>query len=154
MPFATDVALCLYNKIFSATAFVQLEVRAENVGKYGQQSLLECVYIHSQEAEGGKLVWVEWKKEGVEEALLSFYKGSTTAESGYSFAEPSWNTTNRNVSLLITSTSVKDQGEYTCNVMTESGDGIKNTRLKVTGETLQPWLTTALEHFENYLAQQ
>ncbi|XP_034059420.1 CD276 antigen isoform X1 [Gymnodraco acuticeps] len=120
------------------TAFVDLEVRAENVGKYGQQSLLECVYIHSPEAEGGKLVWVEWKKEGVEEALLSFHKGSTTAESGYSFAEPSWNTTNRNVSLLITSTSVKDQGEYTCNVMTESGDGFKNTRLRVTAKYNKP----------------
>ncbi|XP_010772434.1 CD276 antigen homolog isoform X2 [Notothenia coriiceps] len=119
-------------------AFVRLEVRAETVGKYGQQSLLECVYIPSQEAEDGKLVWVYWKKEGVEDALLIFRKDSTTAESGYSFAEPSWNATNRNVSLLITNTTVKDEGEYTCNVMTESGDGIKKTHLRVTAKYNKP----------------
>jgi len=154
MLFATDVALCLFiTKIFSASGFINVEVRAENVGKYGQQSLLECVYKPSEEAEDGQLIWVLWKKEGGED-ILFFHKGETTGESRYSFAEPSWNTTNRNVSLLITNTSVKDEGEYTCEMETERGHGTKETRLRVTGETLQPWLTTALEHFENYLAQQ
>ncbi|XP_033986147.1 tapasin-related protein isoform X2 [Trematomus bernacchii] len=117
--------------------FINVEVRAENVGKYGQQSLLECVYKPSEEAEDGQLIWVHWKKEGVED-ILFFHKGDTTAESRYSFAEPSWNTTNRNVSLLITDTSVKDEGEYTCEMETERGHGTKETRLRVTAKYNKP----------------
>ncbi|KAL3066872.1 hypothetical protein OYC64_016759 [Pagothenia borchgrevinki] len=117
--------------------FINVEVRAENVGKYGQQSLLECVYKPSEEAEDGQLIWVHWKKEGGED-ILFFHKGDTTAESRYSFAEPSWNTTNRNVSLLITKTSVKDEGEYTCEMETERGHGMKETRLRVTAKYNKP----------------
>ncbi|KAK1885658.1 Programmed cell death 1 ligand 1 [Dissostichus eleginoides] len=116
--------------------FINVEVRAENVGKYGQQSLLECVYIPSQEAEDGKLLWVHWKKEFVD--ILFFHQGNTKAESRYSFAEPSWNTANRNVSLLITNTSVKDEGEYTCEMETERGHGIKKSRLRVTAKYNKP----------------
>ncbi|XP_063739950.1 CD276 antigen isoform X1 [Eleginops maclovinus] len=118
------------------TALINVECRAEHVGKYGQHSLLQCVYKPSQDAEDAQLDWVEWKKD--EQQILFIRLEKTVAVPGFSLAEPSGNAANRNVSLLITNTSVKHQGEYTCGVGTDSGDGLGYTSLRVTAKYNKP----------------
>lgn len=83
---------------------------------------------------------VIWKKG--DKTVLLLHNGKTTPEPGYSFAEPSWNESNMNVSLLITNTAVDHEGDYKCEVITDSGDDSSETTLRVTGESLQPWSTT------------
>lgn len=112
------------------------------MGRYGQQSLLECVIHTTQDVADAKIIVVTWKKDGVETTLLVFNRGQTTRQPRYSFAEPSWNDRNMKVSLLITDTALEDEGSYTCAVMTDSGYGTTKTDLKVTGESLPSWLTT------------
>lgn len=111
-----------------------MQCKTENVGQYGQKSLLECVVKTSEDVADPQIRLVSWRKEGAEEALLVFYRGTTKQLSGYSFAEQSWNYRNMNVSLLITNTAVQDEGLYTCNVLTNIGDGFSHTRLNLTGK--------------------
>ncbi|XP_032356231.1 CD276 antigen isoform X2 [Etheostoma spectabile] len=118
------------------TAFVKVECQAGKVGVYGQQSLLQCVVKTTQ--DNTEIRVVTWKKEGLYDPLLVFYKEKIVPRQGYSFAEPSWNERNMNVSLLITNTSVKHEGVYKCEVMTNSGDGSDSTSLKVTAKYKKP----------------
>ncbi|XP_040892579.1 CD276 antigen homolog isoform X2 [Toxotes jaculatrix] len=118
--------------------FVVVQCSSENVGQYGQQSLLECVVRATQDATDTQIRVVTWKKEGDENPLLLFHKGQTTPLSGYKFAEPSWDNKNMNVSLLVTNTVVKSAGIYTCMVATNSGDDESNIRLKVTAKYSVP----------------
>ena len=116
-----------------------MECKTGNVGQYGQQSMLDCVVKTSEEVKEPKITVVTWKKKGSEDALLVFHKGETKPQPGYKFAESSWNDRNMNISLLITNTTMVNRGDYTCSVMTDSGDDEgKETSLKVTGESLQP----------------
>ncbi|XP_035856250.1 uncharacterized protein zgc:174863 isoform X2 [Sander lucioperca] len=124
-------------------AFVNVECQAENVGQYGQQSLLQCVVKTSQDVVDPEIRVVIWKKEGVEKQvknnpLLLFNRGEIKLKPGYSFAEPSWNVRNMNVSLLITNTAVEQEGDYTCTVITNSGDSSSSTSLKVTAKYNKP----------------
>lgn len=114
-----------------------MECKSENLGQYGQRSLLECVIRPTQDSDV-EIRIVTWKKEGAETPMLVFNRGETTLWPRSSFAEQSWNNRNMNVSLLITNTAVQDEGVYTCMVMTDSGDQTVHTSLKVTGESLQP----------------
>ncbi|XP_078136454.1 CD276 antigen homolog isoform X2 [Sander vitreus] len=124
-------------------AFVNVECQAENVGQYGQQSLLQCVIKTTQDVADPEIRVVVWKKEGLEKQvknnpLLLFNRGEMNLKPGYSFAEPSWNERNMNVSLLITNTAVEQEGDYTCSVITNSGDGSSSTSLKVTAKYNKP----------------
>lgn len=130
----TGLLILFLKNIFSSTAFVNVQCKTENVGQYGQKSLLECVVKTSEDVADPQIRLVSWGKEGAEEALLVFYRGTTKQLSGYSLAEPSWNDRNMNVSLLITNTAVQDEGVYTCNVLTNIGDGFSHTRLNLTGK--------------------
>ncbi|XP_040892582.1 poliovirus receptor-like isoform X2 [Toxotes jaculatrix] len=118
--------------------FVVVQCSSENVGQYGQQSLLECVVRPTKDATDTQIRVVTWKKEGDEEALLVFHNGQTTLQPGYKFAEPSWDNKNMNVSLLVTNTAVKNAGIYTCMVVTNSGDEKSDIRLKVTAKYSVP----------------
>lgn len=124
------------NKHFS-TDNVELECVTENVGCYGQKSLLECFIKTKQNVVNPKITLVIWKHEEI--VLLTFYRGNfTTLLPGYSFAAPSWNQENMNVSLLISNTTLQHQGGYTCDVLTTAGPGghePTHTSLKVTGVT-------------------
>ena len=122
-----------------------MQCKTENMGQYGQQSLLECAVKTSQGVTDVVIRTVSWKKEGVDEPLLVFHKGQTIKQPRCSFAEPSWNNRNMNVSLHITNTAVEDQGVYTCVVMTDRGGETSETRLKVTGESLQPCSSSTLK---------
>lgn len=119
-----------------------MECKTESIGQYGQKSLLECVIKTSEDVAKPQIRLVSWKKAGADEEILGFLRGTTTQLPGYVFAESSWNNRNMNISLLITDTAVQDEGVYTCEVMTNSGGDIGQSRLKVTGESLQSWLTT------------
>ena len=113
------------------------------MGQYGQHSLLECAVKTSEGVTDVEIQAVSWRKEGVDDPLLVFHNGKLIKKQpGYSFAEPSWNTRNMNVSLHITDTAVEDQGVYTCMVMTDSGGETSETSLKVTGESFSHVLVT------------
>ena len=122
---------------FSSTGFVNVHCKTENVGQYGQQSLLECAVNTSEGVTDVVIRTVSWKKEGVDDPLLVFHNGKLIKKQpGYSFAEPSWNNRNMNVSLHITDTAVENQGGYTCTVMTDRGSSeTSEISLKVTGES-------------------
>lgn len=116
--------------------FVSVSCMTEKEGQYGQSSLLECVITTSSVVIDPEIRLVSWRKTDDEEPLLVFYRGETRSLPGYSFAEPSWNDRNLNVSLLITNTTVQDEGAYTCQVMTNSGGETNTIFLKVTGRPL------------------
>ncbi|XP_076741168.1 uncharacterized protein LOC112434936 isoform X1 [Maylandia zebra] len=118
------------------SGFVKVECKAENVGQYGQQSLLECVVKTSSDVNDPNIRMVAWKKltspEDEGDPVLDFKRGKLNRpKRGYRFAEPSWNGKNMNVSLLITNTAVADEGDYKCIVITDSGDDNMVTTLKV-----------------------
>uniref|UniRef100_A0A3B4GFD6 Uncharacterized LOC102215945 n=1 Tax=Pundamilia nyererei TaxID=303518 RepID=A0A3B4GFD6_9CICH len=117
-------------------AVKSVECKAENVGHYGQQSLLECVVKTSSDVTDPNIRMVAWKKltspEDEGDLVLGFNRGKLDQpKRGYRFAEPSWKEKNMNVSLLITNTTVADEGDYKCIVITDSGDDSMVTNLKV-----------------------
>lgn len=93
----------------------------------------------SEEVEDPQFIFVSWRKKGTKQPLVHFY-GKMMQLPGYSFAEPSWNNKNMNMSLLISNTSVQDEGTYNCDLMLDSGAISANTRLRVTGGCLQSQL--------------
>ncbi|KAL3996295.1 Rab GDP dissociation inhibitor [Sarotherodon galilaeus] len=116
--------------------FVKVECKAENVGHYGQQSLLECVVKTSTDVTDPDIRMVAWKKltslEDEGDLVLGFNSGKwDRPKRGYRFADPSLDKKNMNVSLLITNTAVADDGYYKCMVFTDSGDDSMLTTLKV-----------------------
>ncbi|KAM7418902.1 hypothetical protein PAMA_016158 [Pampus argenteus] len=118
--------------------FVKVECTPSNKGECGQQSMLECVVQTTDSVKDVQIQVVVWEKIGAKDKLLIYHKGTTEALPGYNFAEPSWNGRNMNISLLITNTMVKDIGDYTCMVITDSGDGTESTSLKVTAKYSKP----------------
>uniref|UniRef100_A0A3Q3EW06 Ig-like domain-containing protein n=1 Tax=Labrus bergylta TaxID=56723 RepID=A0A3Q3EW06_9LABR len=136
------LTLAVLNSAGSSQSFVKIHCKTQNFGQYEQQSRLDCVIHYSKEVEDPEIVVVTWSREGVEELLLKYNQGKLRSLLEYSFAEPSWNNKNVNVSLLIHKTAVKDEGDYTCYVFTDSGFNINQTRLNVTAKygvpTIQP----------------
>ncbi|CAI5679951.1 unnamed protein product [Oreochromis niloticus] len=119
-----------------SVGFVKVECKAENMGQYGQQSLLECVVKTSTDITDPSILTVAWKKltspEDEGDLVLGFHRGKLDRpKRGYRFAEPLWDEKNMNVSLLITNTAVADDGYYKCMVITDSGDDSMVTTLKV-----------------------
>ncbi|XP_044044986.1 uncharacterized protein zgc:174863 isoform X2 [Siniperca chuatsi] len=136
---STGILLFIFTVLYISAGnakkdFINVQCKTENVGQYGQQSLLECVIQTGKDVTDAQILVVTWKKQGDEGPLLVFNRGVTKHQPGFSFAEPSWNNRNMNVSLLITSTAVVHKGVYTCVVMTDSGDGSKSTSLEVTAK--------------------
>lgn len=111
--------------------FVQMKCNAENVAQHGGPSVIQCVVQTSEEVEDVTIRVVTWKKEGAEDSLLAYTHGNLEGQPGYRFAESSWGDKNMNISLLITNTAVTDDGNYTCMVITDSGDAESTATLKV-----------------------
>nr|XP_046266641.1 CD276 antigen homolog isoform X2 [Scatophagus argus] len=134
--------ICIFLYIFAfhcitnGASFVNVQCKKESTGEHGQETLLECV-VKTAQADPQIRV-VTWKKEGVEEPLLVFYRGETTLLPGFSFAQPLWNDRNMNVSLLIRNTTPQDEGIYTCVVMTNVGSESSATHLTVTAKYSMP----------------
>lgn len=131
----------IFHNHLSYTGFVKVKCSAENKGQYGQESLLNCVVETSKEVKDPEILVVTWQKEGVKGPLLFYHSEQLSLKQGYKFADPSWNSKNMNVSLLISNTAVEDEGVYTCHVVTDSGHHEGTTKLQVSGESRQAWLT-------------
>lgn len=129
----------------SSSTFVNVECKSVNVGQYGQQSMLDCVVKTSQDVKDATIRVVTWKKKGVNGTLLVFYNDRTEVQRGYTFAEPSWNDRNMNISLLITNTAVVNSGDYVCTVNTDSGDSVSSTSLRVTAKYNKPTIHSMYE---------
>ncbi|XP_041838981.1 programmed cell death 1 ligand 2 isoform X2 [Melanotaenia boesemani] len=125
-------------------SFVKLECDETSVGQHGQQSLLMCVIKPEQNDGIVNIRVVTWRKIGDEEPLL-FFHNKPNFVPGYKFAESSWDESNMNVSLLITSTKVADEGDYMCEVVTDSGDDHRTTKLKVKARYRQPTISLVTE---------
>lgn len=122
----------------NANVFVKIQCKAANVGQYGQQSLLQCVIKTLADIRDTKIYVVTWKKGGKEPRLVFNQGKITKLNPGYSFAEKSWTERNLNVSLLITNTTLLDEGDYTCEVLTNRGVDTATTSLKVTAKYSTP----------------
>ncbi|XP_049901111.1 uncharacterized protein zgc:174863 isoform X2 [Epinephelus moara] len=120
------------------TDFVKVECKAQQTGQYGQQSLLECVIRTTADVVNAKIIVVTWRKKGDSKPLMVYNRELKQLRPGYKFAEPSWNVQNMNVSLLITNTALKDSGNYSCYVMTDSGDHTADISLDVTAKYNKP----------------
>lgn len=107
------------------------------MGQVGQKTLLKCVVETSKVVVDPKIDMFSWTKD--EKKLLVYQSGKITKqEPGFRLADPSWNEKNMDVSLVIDNTSLADAGTFTCEVITDSGDGKAVTNLQVTGEHI--WL--------------
>ncbi|TMS23588.1 CD276 antigen [Larimichthys crocea] len=126
--------------------FVSVECKTENVGQFGQQVMVDCVIQLKPEAADAEIKVVNWKKNGDDKPLLHFYRGEyQRSKERYSFAEPSWNNANMNVSLLIKDAAMEDEGAYTCTVVTNRGDGSVSTSLEIRAKYNRPTVTSTPE---------
>lgn len=146
----TQGCLLLTKLFIPFIGFISVLGETEKEGQYGQSSLLECNIKISSVVSDPEIRLVSWKKADDVEPLLVFYRGETKSRPGYSFAEPSWNDKNLNVSLLISNTNIQDEGVYTCQVMTTSGGDTKNIFLKVTGRPSGLLAAVRANHFKSF----
>lgn len=96
-----------------------------------------------KELKLGSVKWTRFPRDnGSREVVLHFYYGETVGNDGYSFADPDWNNTNKNVSLLISKAAVKHEGHYECEVETSAGDAASVLiSFNVTGKPLPKYGT-------------
>ncbi|TKS67984.1 CD276 antigen 4Ig-B7-H3 B7 -like protein 3 [Collichthys lucidus] len=128
-----------------SAGFVSVKCNTENVGQFGQQVMVDCVVQLKPEAADAEIKVVNWKNRD-DKTLLEFYRGETEASNErYSFAEPSWNNKNLNVSLLISNAAVEDEGAYTCIVETDSGGDTVSTSLEIRAKYNRPTVTSTPE---------
>lgn len=109
------------------------------VALWGHDALLECVLIISHEVTDFEITSVQWKKYPADDSdplALNFSSGETSSSGGYSFAEPNWNSSTKNVSLLISKAAAQHEGHYECTVETSAGNppASKLIAFDVTGE--------------------
>ncbi|XP_077574439.1 T-lymphocyte activation antigen CD86 [Stigmatopora nigra] len=133
----TAVCICGQNATF---AFVKVDCK-ENIGRYNQPSMLDCMVSLTQVLKDLTVTTVVWKKDG--ELLLSFFEENVNAMKGYSFAVPSWNSKSLNVSLLIANTALSNHGIYTCLVVTDRGSDNSSARLNVTAKYNRPIMVSS-----------
>ncbi|XP_071246458.1 CD276 antigen-like isoform X2 [Salvelinus alpinus] len=124
----------------SSGNFVKLECNEESHGVYGQQSLLQC---NVKAVEKVTILTVTWKR--AEALLLEYNQDTFNPTPGFTFAEPSWNKNNMNVSLLLTNSKMADKGVYTCMVRADSGDDTATTSLSVTAKYITPTMSSIPE---------
>lgn len=115
-----------------------MQCKTEQVGQYGQNSMLQCLVKTSEDVKDPEISMVTWKKLGTEESVLSYSYGNLKVLPRFSFAVSSWDKRNMNVSLLITDTDINDEDSYTCQVLVSAGFDTGKTHLKVTGECCAP----------------
>lgn len=122
---------------FFFTEFVTIECQEKQIAQFGQDSLLECVVITANEVKDFKIKSVKWTRyrNQIRSEVLTF-PGANSRDS-YSFADPHWSNTNKNVSLFISKAAVQHEGHYECKVDTTAGDAkSKLISLNVAGKLL------------------
>lgn len=133
------LVICL---LFSerASCFIDVTCDPTSKGQVNYQSVLRCEVKPTQDIQNFKITLVVWRKTGIKMPVLVFdqrddkqeYKNSP----GYELSDHALK--NGNVSLLITKTQVEHEGQYTCEVTTNSGYKDKTTILKVTAKYNTP----------------
>ncbi|XP_032418844.1 uncharacterized protein LOC116720002 isoform X2 [Xiphophorus hellerii] len=126
-----------------ASSFVEVVCDETSIGQVGHQSMLTCKVETTQETNGLTILVVVWKKKGDDQFLSALDKRAgkeNKLQPGYKVA-----LNNRTVSLVITDTKVKDEGDYTCQVVTDSGNAIKSTNFKVTAKYHPPTANISYE---------
>ncbi|XP_077461155.1 T-lymphocyte activation antigen CD86 [Stigmatopora argus] len=131
----TAVCICGQNATY---AFIKVDCK-ENIGRYNESSMLDCMVSLTQMLNDLTVTAVVWKKD--DKPLLTFSKEKVNPMKGYSFAVPSWNKS-LNVSLLIANTSLSNHGIYTCLVVTDRGSDNSTARLNVTATYKRPILSS------------
>nr|XP_046165867.1 uncharacterized protein LOC124002486 isoform X3 [Oncorhynchus gorbuscha] len=125
------------------SAFVKLECKTEYHGVYGQQLILGCIV--KPVVVDVTIITVTWKRMGAADKadanLLEYHKEKRELTPGFKFAEPSWNKTNMNVSLLLTNTKMADKGQYECMVTTDVGIATATISLSVTAKYKTPTMS-------------
>ncbi|XP_005797618.1 cell adhesion molecule 2-like isoform X2 [Xiphophorus maculatus] len=133
LPFLIICFCCCYGH---AKSFVKVVCDETSIGQVGHQSMLTCKVETTQETNGLTITVVVWKKKGDDQFLSVLDKrdgNENILQPGYKVA-----LNNRTISLVITDTKVKDEGEYTCQVATDSGHAIESTNFKVTAKYHPP----------------
>nr|XP_023647737.1 T-lymphocyte activation antigen CD80-like [Paramormyrops kingsleyae]XP_023647738.1 T-lymphocyte activation antigen CD80-like [Paramormyrops kingsleyae]XP_023647739.1 T-lymphocyte activation antigen CD80-like [Paramormyrops kingsleyae]XP_023647740.1 T-lymphocyte activation antigen CD80-like [Paramormyrops kingsleyae] len=121
-------------------AMVQLNCQHENLGISRQNSMINCS-VKGAEASDVDIGVVIWKKD--QSTVLMYYsKTIKTNDPRFQFAEQNWDTRNRNVSLLVTDTRLVDEGQYQCQVITDSGEAEEYTSLKVHARYSKPVMSS------------
>ncbi|CAL8289588.1 unnamed protein product [Arctogadus glacialis] len=121
----------------SDCSFVALECNKHSHGRLGQQSLLECIVKGKLPIIVGVISWSTDRLEGTKE-LIEYKKGNFTSKQGFTLAEPSWNETNLNVSMLLNNTMKADIGNYKCMVNTNRGICSNSTTLDLSAIVSSP----------------
>ncbi|KAM4594314.1 butyrophilin subfamily 1 member A1 isoform 1-T2 [Fundulus diaphanus] len=136
----------------AADSFVKVVCDRSNVAQFGHQSMLMCVVDTTQNIPDLKITMVVWRKgakgtKGTGPVVVYDARNDPgefkRQQKGYTLADTTFN--NRNISLLISNTKVGDEGEYSCEVTTDSGASSATTSLKVTARYNYPTADKTLE---------
>ena len=111
--------------------FVALECNKHSHGWLGQHALLECIVKGTVPIE--RVTKINWLGPNETTPLIKYEDGNFISIQGFTLAEPSWNETNMNVSMLLKKTMKADIGNYTCKVNTNRGICITTTTLDLSG---------------------
>ncbi|XP_056441673.1 jupiter microtubule associated homolog 1a isoform X2 [Gadus chalcogrammus] len=122
-----------------------LECNKHSHGWLGQQSLLECIVKGTVPIE--RVTEIRWSYGTTR--LIIYQDGKLTSKQGFTLAEPSWNETNMNVSMLLNKTMKADIGNYTCIVNTNRGICRNSTTLDLSAIDSSPTIgvTESLQKF-------
>lgn len=127
-------------RLFFPPEFAEIKCEKDLVTPHGHDSLLECVLITSNKVTDLEIRSVTWTRfyGRNPEVVLSYDSGETYKGESYSFADPDWKNTNKNVSLFISKTGVEHEGFYECVVETNVGNARldKPYIVNVTGKML------------------
>ncbi|XP_061589108.1 T-lymphocyte activation antigen CD80 isoform X2 [Cololabis saira] len=117
--------------------FISVDCHEATVGQLDRPSVLTCVITWEEGITDVVVRRVKWQKKG-EDVPLLHYGEPMISRPGYSFAVNPWTNRTMNVSLLISRTTVADDGDYTCDVASDSGVSQGRTALRVTAKYSQP----------------
>ncbi|CAL8274596.1 unnamed protein product [Gadus morhua 'NCC'] len=126
-------------------SFVALECNQHSHGWLGQQSLLECIVKGTVPIE--RVTAISWSIGTTR--LIEYQDGIFTSKQGFTLAEPSWNETNMNVSMLLNKSMKADIGNYECTVNTNRGICSNSTTLDLSAIDSRPTIgvTESLQKF-------
>ncbi|XP_035262603.1 uncharacterized protein LOC118221546 isoform X9 [Anguilla anguilla] len=130
---------------FRENEFLSLDCQDENHGVYGKESLLKC-FLNS----GGKNVTVtaaSWWRSGEKPPLIMFIndKVREPEDPRFSFKQLQMSGSNIDVSFLVRNTLWTDEGEYECEVVTDSGEAKAVVSLSVTATYSKPDMSSVPE---------
>ncbi|MEQ2307898.1 hypothetical protein AMECASPLE_022744 [Ameca splendens] len=128
---------CFYSGVIPS--FVEVTCDRTTKAQFNHQSMLRCM-VNPKQTKTIGIILVVWRKTGLENPVAVFdtrnAKPEYKKQQGYEFADRSLDTTN--VSLLISNTKLQHEGEYKCEVTTDSGTATSTTMLEVTAKYNTP----------------